>query len=73
MNIKSNKKFIVIIALLLVNAVGFASARYYFSMHIESKQVSANFFQRFNQANPTMINPSKFLEFGLDLLRNIGK
>jgi hypothetical protein len=73
MNIKANKKFIVIIALILVNAVGFTSARYYFAQHIESNQVSTNFFQRFNQASPDMINPSKFLEFGIDLLKYIGK
>ena len=73
MNIKANKKFIVIIALILVNAVGFTSARYYFSTHIESNQVSTNFFQRYNQASPAMINTSKFLEFGIDLLKNIGK
>ena len=47
MNIKANKKFIVIIALILVNAVGFTSARYYFAQHIESNQLSTNFFQMF--------------------------
>ena len=73
MNIKVNKKFIVIIALILVNAAGFTSARYYFSMHIDANPVSTNFIQRYNQASPAMINPSKFLEFGLDLLKNIGK
>lgn len=73
MNIKAKKKLIVIIALVLVNAIGFASARYYFSLHIDSSQVSNTFLQRFNQASPAMISPSKFLEFGLDLLKNIGK
>jgi hypothetical protein len=73
MNNKAKKKLYIIVALILINAVGFTSARYYFSLHNTTEEIPSGLLKKFTQSSPEMISPSKFLEFGLDLLQNIGK
>ncbi len=73
MNNKAKKKLYIIAALILINAVGFTSARYYFSLHNTTEEIPSGLLKKFTQSSPEMISPSKFLEFGLDLLQNIGK
>ena len=73
MNNKAKKKLYIIAALILINAVGFTSARYYFSLHNTTEEIPSGLLKKFTQSSPEMISPSKFLELGLDLLQNIGK
>lgn len=73
MNNKAKKNLYIIVALILINAVGFTSARYYFSLHNTTEEIPSGLLKKFTQSSPEMISPSKFLEFGLDLLQNIGK
>ena len=72
-NNKAKKKLYIIVALILINAVGFTSARYYFSLHNTTEEIPSGLLKKFTQSSPEMISPSRFFEFGLDLLRNIGK
>jgi len=39
MNNKAKKKLYIIVALILINAVGFTSARYYFSLHNTTEEI----------------------------------
>ena len=69
---KLNKRFWVIVALVVINAVGFISAQYYFSFHNNEQSVTSTLIDHVTDGKPKMIKPADFLEFGLDMLRNIG-
>lgn len=69
---KKLKKNIALLAfLLLVNVVGFLSAQAYFSNANGSSAMGTNVFLEAISFNPKMVAPSKWLELGIELLKNL--
>ncbi len=69
---KKLKKNIPLIAFLLfVNVVGFLSAQAYFSHASGSANMGTRFFWESISFNPKMVAPSKWLEMGIEMLKNL--
>jgi hypothetical protein len=69
---KKLKKNIPLIAFLLfVNVVGFLSAQAYFSQASGSANMGTHFFLESISFNPKMVAPAKWLEMGIEMLKNL--
>jgi hypothetical protein len=63
------KNYLLIAFLLLVNVIGFLSAKAYFSNASGANIFNTQVLKESVSFNPKMIAPAKWLELGIDLLK----
>lgn len=69
---KLKRKYLVFIALLLVNAVGFFIADSYFKKQNRETTGATSFMESATAVGATVLYTEKILGVGIDLLRKIG-
>ena len=69
---KVGKKLLILMALIVINAVGFVSARYYFTTSESQTTASVDIIKSAAKSSTTVVNTNRFLGLGLDLLRKFG-
>lgn len=69
---KVKRKYLILIALLLVNAVGFLIADTYFKKQRSETAESTSFLESATAVGATILYTEKVLGVGIDLLRKIG-
>lgn len=71
---KYSKRIVVILLLFTINIAGFLAAKYYFTNQTSNTNgFQTEILDKVKQNGPVLVHPSDFLQFGLDVLRNLGK
>ena len=68
------KRVTFICVLLALNVVGFMAAKYYFTDQSSNpNHFEPGILDKMKQNGPVLVHPSDFLQFGLEVIKDLGK